>query len=156
MFTKHVGIRPCAGQVRLGSPDLLCSRCREPSGTGSARDVFTKHVVRSRDRSGSARRTTLDLSDQNVSSSLTATLVFLALHFVLCPMTGSACVQDVALRRVDNKGVMMPVRPDGTPDEIGTWPVGRLVQFSGANPRRELRMPDTDMLPEDRCLDLVE
>jgi hypothetical protein len=34
--------------------------------------------------------------------------------------------------------MMMSVQPDGTPNEIGTWPVGRLVQFSGTNPRREL------------------
>jgi hypothetical protein len=57
---------------------------------------------------------------------------------------------------VDSKGAMMPLRPDGTADEIGTWPVGRLVKFSGTNPRRELLPPDTDRLPKDTCLDLFE
>ena len=36
---------------------------------------------------------------------------------------------------------------------------GRLVQrcsLCGKNPRRELLMPDTDKLPDDSCLDLVE
>lgn len=57
---------------------------------------------------------------------------------------------------VDSKGVMVPVRPDGQPDRIGTWEVGRLVQVEPGNPTRSSLLPDTDQLPDDTCLDLVE
>ncbi len=58
---------------------------------------------------------------------------------------------------VDSKGCAMPLKRDGTADSIGTWEVGRLVQVTvGENPTRSLLLPDTDRLPDDSCLELVE
>lgn len=57
---------------------------------------------------------------------------------------------------VDSKGVMVQANEDGTFDPIPTWEVGRLVQVEGGNPTRYSLLPDTDKLPEDSCLDLVE
>jgi hypothetical protein len=57
---------------------------------------------------------------------------------------------------VDDKNCAMPLREDGTADSIGTWEVGRLVQVEGGNPTRYSLLPDTDKLPEDSCLALLE
>lgn len=57
---------------------------------------------------------------------------------------------------VDSKNAMAPVNPDGSIPTIGTWQVGRLIQVEGFNPKRYLLLPDTDKLPEDSCIDLVE
>ena len=59
---------------------------------------------------------------------------------------------------VDSKGCAMPVSTSGhMVGKIGTWEVGRLVQTSvGENPRRYILLPDSDKLPEDSCLDLLE
>jgi hypothetical protein len=58
---------------------------------------------------------------------------------------------------VDSKGCAMPIQEDGTPDTIGTWEVGRLVQVSvDCNPTSYVLLPDTDRLPDDSCLELIE
>lgn len=57
---------------------------------------------------------------------------------------------------VDDKNCAMPLREDGTADSIGTWEVGRLVQVTIGNPKRYLLLDDTDKLPDDSCLELVE
>jgi hypothetical protein len=55
---------------------------------------------------------------------------------------------------------MMPV--DGSVGESGespafpTFPVGRLVQVSSGNPQRYLVLDDTDQLPDDSCIELLE
>lgn len=58
---------------------------------------------------------------------------------------------------VDSKNTAMPLRPDGTADSISTWEAGRLIQVTvGENPTRYLLLPDTDRLPKDSCIDLIE
>lgn len=58
---------------------------------------------------------------------------------------------------VDSKGMMAPCKPDGSPpDPLPTWEPGRLVQVTHGNPQRWLLLDDTDQLPKDSCLDLVE
>lgn len=56
----------------------------------------------------------------------------------------------------DSLNVMMPVGPAGKVPEFPTWPVGRLVRVSSGNPTRSLLLDDTDQLPDDSCIDLVE
>lgn len=56
----------------------------------------------------------------------------------------------------DNLNVAMPLNEDGSTPEYATWPPGRLVQFTVGNPRQELLLDDTDKLPDDSCLSLVE
>lgn len=57
---------------------------------------------------------------------------------------------------VDSKGMMAPVGPDGTAPSVGTWEVGRLIQVEGGNPTRFSLLPDSEQLPDDSCLALVE
>lgn len=45
--------------------------------------------------------------------------------------------------------------PEGS-GPIGTWQVGRLVQVEAGNPTRYSLLEDTDVLPKDSCLELVE
>lgn len=56
----------------------------------------------------------------------------------------------------DSKGVMMQVPADGSPPIYATWPTGRLIRISGRNPKRTLLLADSDVLPDDSCLELVE
>ncbi len=57
----------------------------------------------------------------------------------------------------DSKNTAQPLKPDGSEPEFPTWETGRLVQQTvGGNPTRWLLLPDTDQLPKDSCLDLVE
>lgn len=57
----------------------------------------------------------------------------------------------------DSRGAMMMLNPDGSPPEFPTFPAGRLIQQTvGQNPTRWLVLPDTDQLPDDSCIDLVE
>jgi hypothetical protein len=57
---------------------------------------------------------------------------------------------------IDNKGEEAPLNPDGSTPKTLTWEVGRLVRFEGDNPVHSHLLDDTDKLPEDSCLDLVE
>lgn len=62
---------------------------------------------------------------------------------------------------VDSKGCAVPLNADGTTpdifDAIGHWTVGRLVQVSvGDNPRHYVLLPETDKLPDDSCVELLE
>ena len=56
----------------------------------------------------------------------------------------------------DSNRVEMPRNADGTMPEFPTWEVGRLVQVTAGNPTQHLLMPDTDRLPKDSCLELLE
>ncbi len=56
----------------------------------------------------------------------------------------------------DSKNVAMALNEDGTPPEFSTWQVGRLVRVTRGNPTSFVLLPDTDKLPDDSCLDLVE
>lgn len=44
--------------------------------------------------------------------------------------------------------------PDGRP--IGTWEVGRFVNVTFGNPSRSVVLENSDKLPDDSCLSLVE
>jgi hypothetical protein len=57
---------------------------------------------------------------------------------------------------IDNRHEASPIGPDDMPDKRPTWEVGRLVRFSGTNPQSQVLLEDTDKLPDDSCLDLVE
>ena len=58
---------------------------------------------------------------------------------------------------VDSKNCAMLLEEDGSTPIMPTWEVGRLVQVSvGENPARYLLLPDTDRIPKDSCLELVE
>lgn len=53
----------------------------------------------------------------------------------------------------DSKGAHFTTAGEG----IGTWATGRLVQMTvGENPTRYTMLPETDTLPDDNCLPLVE
>lgn len=52
---------------------------------------------------------------------------------------------------VDSKNT---ASPDGRGP--GTWQVGRLVQVTEGNPQRWTLLDDTEKLPDDSCLELVE
>lgn len=56
----------------------------------------------------------------------------------------------------DSLGVAMLLNPDGSDPEFATWQTGRLIQVEEGNPTRWLMLPDTDKLPDDSCLSLVE
>ena len=56
----------------------------------------------------------------------------------------------------DSKNTASPARLDGSPSVFPTWPVGRLVRINPGNPTYWELLDDTDELPEDSCLDLVE
>jgi len=56
----------------------------------------------------------------------------------------------------DSKGVMMSAGPDGRVPEFATWPVGRLVRVSVGQPTSYVLLADTDQLPPDSCIDLLE
>jgi len=45
---------------------------------------------------------------------------------------------------------------DGKDPFFPTWETGRLIQVEEGNPTRWLMLPDTDKLPDDSCLSLVE
>jgi hypothetical protein len=68
---------------------------------------------------------------------------------------GGRVVQRCSLcgeKLVDSKNT---ASPDG--GSIGTWQVGRLVQVTvGQNPTRSLLLDDTDQLPPDSCIELLE
>lgn len=57
---------------------------------------------------------------------------------------------------IDDKNCAMPLKPDGTADSIGTWEAMRLVRVTVGNPQRWELLPDSDKLPEDSCLVLIE
>jgi len=50
----------------------------------------------------------------------------------------------------------MAMNPDGSVPSFPTWETGRLIQFTHSNPRREVMLPDSEKLPDDSCLELVE
>jgi hypothetical protein len=56
----------------------------------------------------------------------------------------------------DSLNAAAPLNPDGSAPEFPTWPTGRLVQVKEGNPTRWSLLPDTDKLPDDSCLALVE
>lgn len=57
---------------------------------------------------------------------------------------------------LDSKNVAMPLGPNGEEPSFPTWPPGRLVRFSGTQPRCEHLLPESAQLPSDSCVDLVE
>ena len=58
---------------------------------------------------------------------------------------------------IDDKNQMSPINPDGTIDKTPTWEPGRLIQTTvNTNPTQYILLPDTDKLPPDTCLDLIE
>lgn len=72
---------------------------------------------------------------------------------------GSRTIQRCSVcgeKMLDSLGVMMAVGPNGEEPKLWTWEPGRLVRYSGEQPRRELLLPDTEQLPGDACIDLVE
>jgi hypothetical protein len=56
----------------------------------------------------------------------------------------------------DSLNVAMPVGPGGEEPTFPTWETGRLVRVTDGNPRSEVLLADTDRLPDDSCIDLVE
>lgn len=56
---------------------------------------------------------------------------------------------------LDSKGAMAPVGPNGEPTTFPVWERGRLIEYSGEFPERQLMLPDTDKLPDNSCLYLV-
>jgi hypothetical protein len=46
-------------------------------------------------------------------------------------------------------------RPEGS-GPTPTWEPGRLVRVTAGNPQSSVLLPDTDQLPDDSCIDLVE
>lgn len=56
----------------------------------------------------------------------------------------------------DSQGVMMPLKPDGSPPEFATWPSDRLLRVTEGNPRSFVLLPESDELPTDSCFELVE
>ena len=56
----------------------------------------------------------------------------------------------------DSKNVMAPTGPNGEPPTFPTWEQGRLVRVTRGNPTAWHLLPDTDKLPDDSCIDLVE
>ena len=57
---------------------------------------------------------------------------------------------------LDSLRAAAPLNPDGTQPEFPRWECGRLVRVTAGNPRSEVMLPDTDQLPADSCLELVE
>jgi hypothetical protein len=56
----------------------------------------------------------------------------------------------------DNLNMAAPINEDGSVPEFPTWKVGRLVQVESGNPTRWSLLEDTDKLPKDSCIALVE
>jgi hypothetical protein len=56
----------------------------------------------------------------------------------------------------DSKNTAMPLNKDGSDPTFPTWEVGRMVRVEPGNPMHWAMLPDTDRLPDDTCLDLVE
>ncbi len=56
----------------------------------------------------------------------------------------------------DSKNTAAPVNRNGTPPVFPTWEVGRLIQVTPGNPTAFILLEDTDRLPPDSCLDLIE
>lgn len=58
---------------------------------------------------------------------------------------------------IDALNQAAPLNHDGSVPLASVWECGRLVQCAtDGNPRRWSLLPDTDQLPEDSCLALVE
>jgi hypothetical protein len=57
---------------------------------------------------------------------------------------------------VDNIRTSVPLDEHGRATEIGTWEVGVFVQVTAGNPTQYTTLPDTDKIPDDSCLELVE
>lgn len=58
---------------------------------------------------------------------------------------------------IDNLHEAGPYRADGSiSDARATWPVGRLIRVTDGNPSRSVVLDDTDKLPDDSCLDMIE
>jgi hypothetical protein len=81
----------------------------------------------------------------------------------VCGRTIQRCLVCGA-KLVDSKGVMMPLKPDGTPDSIGTWPPGRQVRVTIGNPTAFVLVeerPDPDdqkieKLDPDNCFATID
>lgn len=58
----------------------------------------------------------------------------------------------------DSKGASMPTPPDGSEPRVGTFPFARLVRETevGEGVTRWLVLEDTDVLPDDSCIELLE
>lgn len=56
----------------------------------------------------------------------------------------------------DSRNTAAPLNADGSVPKFPTWEIGRLVQCEPGNPTRWSLLPDTDRLPKDSCLELVE
>lgn len=56
----------------------------------------------------------------------------------------------------DSKNTAQPTPKDGSSPVFPTWSIGRLVRVHPGNPTFWELLDDTDQLPEDTCLDLVE
>lgn len=57
----------------------------------------------------------------------------------------------------DSRGVMMAMRPDGTPDTFAVFPICVFVRVTvGQNPTRYEVLDDKATLPDDSCISLVE
>lgn len=56
----------------------------------------------------------------------------------------------------DSKNTASPMPADGSEPRFPTWAVGRLIRVHTGNPTYSELLDDTDKLPDDTCLDLVE
>lgn len=56
----------------------------------------------------------------------------------------------------DSKNTAAPLKPDGTPPDFPTWQEGRLVRVTPGNPTAYYLLDDTDELPDDSCIELLE
>jgi hypothetical protein len=55
----------------------------------------------------------------------------------------------------DNINTSMPIIK-GSATKFPTWETGRLVQIEEGNPKTYSLLDDTDKLPDDSCINLVE
>ncbi|HEY1187694.1 MAG TPA: hypothetical protein VGE74_08555 [Gemmata sp.] len=81
-------------------------------------------------------------------------------HIAGCAMNmGGRWIQRCSVcgeKLLDSNNAAAPLNPDGTVPEFPRWECGRLIQFTAGNPRREVMLPDSDRIPADSCLELVE
>jgi hypothetical protein len=57
---------------------------------------------------------------------------------------------------IDSVGEESSLSPDGSNPHFPSWETGRLIRVSGENPIQSVILADSDRLPADSCIDLIE